>query len=141
MEDDISQVHQKQGSYLSTSSVPPQAEVHHHSRGQTQKAPKDTLSQPQSFLQPRCCAVNYMERAALASLVAQTVKCLQCRRPRFNPWVGKIPWRRKWQPTPVILPGKSHGQRSLVGYSPWGHKEPDATERLHFCFMIWQPSQ
>ena len=44
----------------------------------------------------------------------------QCGRPKFNPWVGKIPWRRKWQPTPVFLPGKSHGQRSLVGYSPQG---------------------
>ena len=40
----------------------------------------------------------------------------------FDPWVGKIPWRRKWQPTPVFLPGKSHGQRGLVGYSPWGHE-------------------
>ena len=41
---------------------------------------------------------------------------------------GKIPWKRKWQPTPVSLPGESHGQRSLVGYSPWGHKESDTTE-------------
>ena len=41
--------------------------------------------------------------------------CLQCRRPGFNPWVRKIPWRRKWQSTPVFLPGKSHGQRSLAG--------------------------
>ena len=40
-----------------------------------------------------------------------------------------MPWRRKWQPTPVFLPGKSHGQRSLEGYSPWGHKESDRTER------------
>ena len=48
--------------------------------------------------------------------------CLQWRRPGFNPWVRKISWRRKWQATPVFLPGKSHGQRSLVGYSPWGHK-------------------
>ena len=40
--------------------------------------------------------------------------------PGFNPWVGKIPWRRKWQPTPVLLPGESHGGRSLIGYSPWG---------------------
>ena len=48
--------------------------------------------------------------------------CLQCRRPGgFDSWVGKSPWRRKWQPTPVFLPGKSHGQRSLAGYSPWGH--------------------
>ena len=46
------------------------------------------------------------------------------------PWVGKIPWRRKWQPTPVFLLGKSHGQRSLAGYSPWGHKESDMTEQL-----------
>ena len=49
----------------------------------------------------------------------------QCRRPkrcRFDPWVGKMPWRRAWPPTPVFLPGKSHGQRSLVGYSPWGQR-------------------
>ena len=51
---------------------------------------------------------------------------------RFDPWVGKIPWRRKWQPTPVFLPGKSHGWRILVGYSPWGRKESDTTEQLHF---------
>ena len=41
----------------------------------------------------------------------------------FNPWVSKIPWRRVWQPIPVLLPGEYHGQRSLVGYSPQGHKE------------------
>ena len=57
--------------------------------------------------------------------------CLQCRRPGFDPWIGKIPWRRKWQPTPVFLPGESHGRRSLVGYSPQGRKESDMTERLH----------
>ena len=56
--------------------------------------------------------------------------CLQCRRHRFNAWIRKIPWRRKWQPTPVSLPEKSHGQRSLVGYSPWGHKQLDMTEWL-----------
>ena len=56
--------------------------------------------------------------------------CMQCRRPGFDPWVGKIPWRRKWQPTPVSLPGKSHGQRSLVGCSPWGCKESGTTEWL-----------
>ena len=53
---------------------------------------------------------------------------LQCRRPGFDPWVGKIPWRRAWQRTPVFLPGEPHGQRNLVGYSPWGHKELDTTE-------------
>ena len=60
--------------------------------------------------------------------------CLQCGRPGFQPWVGKIPWRRKWQSIPVLLPGKFHGQRSLVGYSLWGHKESDMTEQLHFHF-------
>ena len=53
----------------------------------------------------------------------------QCSRHGFDPWVGKIPWRRKWQPTPALLPAESHGQRSLVGYSLWGHKESDTTER------------
>ena len=52
------------------------------------------------------------------------------RRCRFNSWVRNILWRRKWQPTPVFLPGESHGQRSLVGYSPWGHKESDMTKWL-----------
>ena len=70
------------------------------------------------------------------SLVAHTVKHLPTmRRPGFNPWVGRISWRRKWQPTPLFLPGESHGQRSLVGYSPWGHKELDTTERLHFLSL------
>ena len=56
---------------------------------------------------------------------------LQCKRPRFDPWVRKIPWRREWPPTPVILPGESYGQRGLAGYSPWGHKESDVTEQLN----------
>ena len=46
----------------------------------------------------------------------------RCRRHRFDPWVGKIPWRRKWQPTPVFLPEKSHGHRNLAGYVPWSQK-------------------
>jgi len=49
-------------------------------------------------------------------------QCRRCRRHRFDPWVGKIIWRRKWQPTPVFLPEKLYGQRSLVGYTLWGHK-------------------
>ena len=48
----------------------------------------------------------------------------------FDPWAGKIPWRRQWQPTPVLLPGASHGRRSLVGYSLQGRKEADTTEQL-----------
>ena len=46
-------------------------------------------------------------------------------------------WRRKWQPTPVVLPGKSHGWRSVVGYSPWGCKESDMTEPLHIQSFLW----
>ena len=54
-------------------------------------------------------------------------KCTRC---GFDPWVRKIPWRRKWQPTPVFLPEKSRGQRSLADYSTKGHRESDTTERL-----------
>ena len=64
--------------------------------------------------------------------MAQQVKNpLQCWRCEFDPWVEKIPWRRKWQRSPVILPGKFHGQRSLVNYCPWGRKEVNKTE--HAC--------
>ena len=63
-------------------------------------------------------------------------QCRRCKRHRFDPWVGKIPWRKKWKPTPVLLPGKFHGQRSLVGYSPWGHKEADMTERACACAHV-----
>ena len=55
-------------------------------------------------------------------------QCRRHKRHRFSPWVGKIPWRREWLPTPVFLPGESHGQRSLVGYGPQGCKELDTTE-------------
>ena len=50
----------------------------------------------------------------------------------FDPWVRKIPWRRTWQPIPVFLPGESQGQRSLVGYSPWGHKESEWSNFVHY---------
>ena len=55
----------------------------------------------------------------------------QCRRPGFDSWGRRIPWRRKWQPTPVFLPGKFHGQGSLAGYSPGGCKELDTIEQLN----------
>ena len=54
----------------------------------------------------------------------------RCKRLKFDPWVGKIPWRRKWQLTPKFLLGESHGQRSLTGYSPWGCKELDVSEHI-----------
>ena len=60
--------------------------------------------------------------------------CQQCGRPGFDLWVGKIPWRREWLPTPVSLPGEFYGQRGLAGYSPWGHKESNTTEWLSLHF-------
>ena len=55
-------------------------------------------------------------------------KAENIKRFRLDRWVGKTPWRRAWQPTPVFLPGEFHGQRSLAGYGPWGSKESDKTE-------------
>ena len=57
-------------------------------------------------------------------------QCKRHKRGSFDPWVGKIPCRRKWQSTPVFLPGESHGQRNLAGYSPGGHKKSDTTGQL-----------
>ena len=67
-----------------------------------------------------------------------TCQCRRYKRHSFNTWVRKIPWRRKWQTTPVFLPGKSHGQRSLVGYSPWDDKESHRTEDSITHIHIWE---
>ena len=58
------------------------------------------------------------------------VQSMQCERPGFDPGVGKFSWRRDWPPTLVFFSGDFHGQRSLVEYSPWGHKESDRTKQL-----------
>ena len=71
------------------------------------------------------CQVDVPGGASVREPVCQ---CRRCKRDKFSPWVGKIPWRRKWQPSPVFLPGESHGQRSLLGFGPQGHKELDTTE-------------
>ena len=65
-------------------------------------------------------------------------QCRRSKRHRFDPWLGKIPWSRKWQPT-VFLPGKFHGQRSLVGYNPWGCKELDTTEHASHPNKFFTP--
>ena len=70
-----------------------------------------------------------------------TCQCRRHERHKFNPWVGKIPWSRKWQPTPVFLP--EYGQKSLAGYSPWSCKESDMTEHTHInhedtCFTLYR---
>ena len=64
------------------------------------------------------------------SVVKKKYAC-QCRKAGLNSWVGKIPWRRAWQPTAVFLPEKFPGQKNLAGYNPWGRKESDTTEWLN----------
>ena len=71
------------------------------------------------------CKMGFPGSASGKEPACQRRRLKRC---RFDPWVGKIPWRRAGQPTPVSLPGESHGQRSLMGYSPWGRKEWDTTE-------------
>ena len=84
------------------------------------------ISVPQSYLYYNIHYVGFR-----TSPVIQMVKKLHAiRRPGFDPQIGKIPWRRKWQFTPVFLPGEFHGWRSLAGHSPWGRKELDTTEPL-----------
>ena len=82
-----------------------------------------------------CVVCRELLLALLTSLVAQMVKHLPTVGETQVGFLGwEIPWRRKWHPTPVLLPGKFHGLRSLVGYSPWARKESDTTERLHFHY-------
>ena len=79
-----------------------------------------------------------------ASQVAQgkesSQQCKEMWRGRFSPWVGKIPWSRQWQRTPVLFPGKFQGQKSLLGFSPWGCKDLDTTEQLSRHTAQLQPS-
>ena len=79
---------------------------------------------------------NYCRMGPEASLVAQRLKRLPA---MWETWVRSLGWEDplEKEPTPVFLPGKSHGQRSLVGYSPWGHKQSDTPEQLHFHFLSW----
>ena len=73
--------------------------------------------------------ISVLPTITRASQIAQWLRShLQCKRRRFDPWVGKIPWRRTWLPTPVFLPGEFHGQRNLAGYSPWGRTESEMTK-------------
>ena len=74
------------------------------------------------------CVYIYIGFSSGSVIKEYTCQFKRCRRPRLDPCVGKIPWRREWQPIPVFLPGESHGPSSLVGYSPWGHKELDPTK-------------
>ena len=74
--------------------------------------------------------------------IVSKVSACQCKRGKkcgFSLWVGTISWKRKWQPVPVSLPGKLQGQRSLVGYGPWGHKELDTAETEQACMCTDAP--
>ena len=97
-----------------------------HMHAQAQSTNYQIISQKSRTFSPIPFGIfqsKRQESTITASLqLSQLRICLQHRRPRFDSWVGKIPWRRKWQSTPVFLPGESYGQRSLVGYSPRGHK-------------------
>ena len=80
------------------------------------------------------CKVFYTHACTFPRWLSSKESTCQRRRYKrfwFNLWVGKIPWSRKWQPLPVFLPRKFHGQRSLTSYSPWGHKGLDTTEHTH----------
>ena len=101
---------------------------------------------------PECNQIHHLRREERedfgCSPVAQRLKHLPAmRKTWFDPWVEKIPWRRKWQPTPVFLPGESHGWRSLMDYSPRGCKESDTTEQFHFSLhyekqnVVWPQGQ
>ena len=127
--------------------------VCHFQRGALQ--PGTSLTPPASAPPPRRTRTGgWAPRACVPALVllpgpqeAETLptpaSSPQCGRPGFDSWVGKIPWRRKWQPTLVFLPGESHRQRSLAAYSPWGLKESDMTDtyshshRILLLFSSW----
>ena len=84
----------------------------------------------------RICRSRVIGFAGGLSGEEPTCQCRRHRRLQFSLWVQKIPWKRAWQPTPVFLPGESQGQRSLVGYCPWGRKESDTTEQLSFLLCV-----
>ena len=95
--------------------------------------PASTMRRPRITVKSSPCSpqlekIQEQQQRRRASGKNSACLCWRHRRREFDPRVRKIPWRRTWQPTPVFLPGKSLGQRSLLGYSPWGHKESDSTE-------------
>ena len=107
---------------------------HQHYLGTCSKCKMWDLTWPTEWEILRGGSQNYMTTTIIRGFPGgtsgkePTCQHKRCKRLGFDPWVGKIRWRRAWQPTPVFLPGESHGQRSLAGYSPWGLRESDATK-------------
>ena len=96
---------------------------------------KDDFGETYQLLKPSKITIWYKPLGFPDGASGKEPAC-QCRRCGLNSWVRKILWRRKWQPTAAFLPGKPHGQRRLIGFSPWGRKESDMTERLHFSLRL-----
>ena len=95
---------------------------------------KDVFDPSYSDLKITICNCNYGCSNIISRWLSRKESACQCRRCGLDPWVGKVPWRRKWQPTPVFFSGESHGQRSLVGYRAGGSqitKELDMTYQLN----------
>ena len=90
----------------------------------TEESSRNRFIERQYLLTENVYGFPYLQSHSQVALVVKNPPASAGRHKRrgFNPWVGKIPWRRAQQPTPVLLPGESHGQRSLMGYSPWGRK-------------------
>ena len=99
--------------------------IYTHTHTQTKNQYHIILCSPDKFNAFMfCMIIELFTLISGASLVAQMV----CGRSGVDRWVGKLPWRSEWQPTPVFLQGEFHGKRSLVSCSPWGHKESDTTK-------------
>ena len=96
--------------------------LHHLAYLQGSGSPSSMLSPCHPFI-PSC------KKSGLPWWLSGKVSACQCRRCGFSSWVRKIPWRRKWQLTPVLLPGESRGQKRQVGYSPWDRQESDTTKQ------------
>ena len=115
----------------------------HHSHRENSQEQKSKLNSSVMNLHTRvgdispCSKGNsqsYRSKIGLPGWLSGKECACQCRKLRrwgFDPWIRKIPWRSKWEPSPIFLPGKSHGQKSQEGYSPWGLKESDNTEWLN----------
>ena len=100
-----------------------------HNHHMDKLIPKETKLKNEIFF--KVCMVH-MGLSRCNSDKESACQCWRGRRQRFDPWIGKIPLSKKWQPTPVFLPEKFHGQRSLVGFSPWSHRELDMTEHITY---------